>query len=954
MATAKREQILQEAEKLVSRGKLDAAVKEYRRALEQNPNDPSTLNRLGDLLVRLNRIDEAIDVYTRVGEHFANDGFFVKGIAIYKKINRLDPQRTDVYERLADLYFKQGLGVEGRQQLLALADWFLRSKQPAEAIRVYRRLAEMEPANFQVRAKLVDLLLQQGSSAQAMEEIDALGKALLARGMVDEAVKLLHRALDLDPATTDFLVPALDSLVSADRASQAAELGQRAIAAGHNEVELRRATARALTEAGDLKAARQLVEDLMQEVGSRTDVVQLYGDLMLRVGESEQAKEHLLPAVDRLIAARDLVRAGVLLRRLLRSVPSDIEVLERALKVFDRGEDPALVESVEAALADAYFRAGRREAARPLYRNLVAADPANRLFRERLAQLGEGSDTTGSPVAAEAEVAGEDVEIIELNLDEGLIPAVEVPVEVPGGVGGELLREGGAVSGQPVAAEPAAQVVPRFEMPPRRVEAPVEEPVTGTNAEELFTEAVVFAKYGLSDKAVAHLHRLLALDPTHEEGRKLLASLGGGELIVVEGEHEAAEELLEELPAATAGEVEIPAIDLAPPEVASLLEEVDEGRPLAAAAVEHAPVQVAPRAPAQPPASPPVVPSPPPVAAGPPAAERRPSQKIKLDELEAIIGLRPARPVKEPPRQLAAAPPGEGAVTFSFDSLLGVAPPSPTAPPAVPQGPVEPAPPPPPAEPVALVEIGEVLAGPEEGQLREVDFFIQQGLLDEAARLLERLEEEFPGHPDIASRHALLKARGWEERVEQPKRADSAAELFSEEEQFFDLAAELEQELADEELVAEARGTREGGDVSMEELFREFQRGVAEQLGEEDYDTHFNLGIAYREMGLLDEAIGEFQLAAKSPELAVEAGSLIAGCYAEKGLFDEAAAWYVRTLREPNLAPEAEIGLRYELARVYEMAGNREQALAHYAEVLAVNPGFRDVVERISEIQRTN
>ena len=159
MASVKRDQILQEAEKLAARGKLDAAVKEYRRALEQLPNDTSTLNRLGDLLVRLERTAEAIEVFQRVSEHFASDGFFLEAIAIYKRVNRLDPQRTEVYERLADLYFKQGLVVEGRQQLLTLAEWFLRSKNPGDAIGL-RRLAELEPSNFQARAKLIDLLVQ--------------------------------------------------------------------------------------------------------------------------------------------------------------------------------------------------------------------------------------------------------------------------------------------------------------------------------------------------------------------------------------------------------------------------------------------------------------------------------------------------------------------------------------------------------------------------------------------------------------------------------------------------------------------------------------------------------------------------------------------------------------------------------------------------------------------------
>lgn len=941
MATVKRDQILQEAEKLVARGKLDAAVREYRRALEQSPNDTNTLNRLGDLLVRIDRVAEAIDVYGRIAEHFAEDGFFLKSIAIYKKINRLDPQRTEVYEKLADLYFKQGLVVEGRQQLLTLADWFLRSKQPNEAVRVYRRLGELEPTNFQVRAKLVDLLTQLGAADKVKEEIDALGKSLLSRGMLDEAVKLYHRALDMNPADCDFVAPCVDALVSGGRAAQAAELGRRALGIAPGGTNLRRATARALSEAGDLRAARELLEGVLPEVGERTDVVQLYGEVMLRVGESEEAKEHLLPAIERLLAAHDHARAGVLLKRLLRSVPGDIEVLEKALEVFDRREDPDLFASVEASLADAYFRSGAYDAARPLYRSLAAADPANKLFQDRLVQLGDSAGVESAvPAPAREEPAtgalDDGFEIVELDLGDAA-PIEVAPPEAPGAPPPTFEEVPSEGAGQHALEEPQGE--------------PVEEPLTGTNAEELLTEAVVFAKYGLTEKAIKHLHRLLALDPTHEEGRRLLSTLGGGEVVAVEPEVEPT--IVEELPPAAAvpADLEIPPIE-APPVVVDVREDGLVDVPVSLESLPPEPGAIAPEPkPEAPPA--------PPQAAAPAAPARGAVPKVKLEDLEAIIGLTGGRGAAKEPKQARKAPAPDvvpAAFEISFDTLFAAKPapkqkpvPAPSPEVQVPAPPAEPAA----GSPVELVEIGEVLGGPDERQLREVDFFIQQGLLDEAARQLARIEEEFAEHPEVAARHALLKARGWEEQVAAP-REGSAAELFNEEEQFFDLAAELEQELADEELVAEARGKGEGDEVSIEELFREFQRGVAEQLGAEDFDTHFNLGIAYREMGLLDEAIGEFQLAAKSPEFAVEAASLIAGCYVDKGLLDQAVEWFTRALKDPSVTPEAELGLRYELGRVHEAAGNHDQALANYAEVLAVNPGFRDVVERVSLIRKPN
>jgi tetratricopeptide (TPR) repeat protein len=1000
MATAKRDQILQEAEKLASRGKLDAAIKEYRRAVEQAPNDTNTLNRLGDLLQRASRIPEAVEVYQRIADHFSEDGFFLKAIAIYKKINRLDPQRTETYEKLADLYFKQGLVVEGRQQLLTLADWFTRSKQVPETIRVFRRLAELEPTNLQARAKLVDLLVQSGEVDALAAEIEPLGKALLGRGMLDEAIKLYHRALDLKPKDRNFVAPCIEALAAGGRLVPAKELADLALQAGRPGPDLARAAARAYVETGDLRTARTILEEAIHRLGDRTEIVQLLADVLLRVGDAAAAKERVVPVVDRLLAAGDVVRAGSLVKRLLRSTPGDIDVLQRALRVFDRREEPDMVVTMEAALADAYFRADKRDAAVKLYRELARHDPANRLFAQRLEALGAVRDDVPAGAAPDSSLpsprpapADDDVEFVDVQVEIEGFESAEPPAHSPAPRPEPAPAPVAAApppalaplqAFEPVPA-PAFEPAPSFEVPTgaaaplvaaaaagERAHEPVAMPgpegaTAVTNAEELYTEAVVFAKYGLTDKAISHVHRLLALDPTHEGGKALLSSLG--------------EELIE--------------VELAPPPTAA-------GEPPAPTAAAEFPAA----------ASPELGPETAPAGEPPQSASYSPRGHVKLEELETILGLGATPPrdhertlvnrrfdvpeitfdAPEPAASWAPLPAAFQPRSIDLSEVLGQAPPPPARPkaalqpaatwvealPVAPSAAVTTAQPPLPAveqtlpavqaapieapveaevevldEAVELVEVDDVLAGPNDEQLREIDFLIEQGLLEEAAGLLRKLRDAAGDNHAVTARLALLKARGWEDARAVPAAEVSADELFSEEDRFFDLAAELERELADEEIVAEATGSNVPGEVSIEELFREFQKGVAEQLREEDYDTHFNLGIAYREMGLLDEAIREFQLAAKSPELGVEAVSMIGSCYLEHGLPEQAAEWYARALTMPGVTPEVQVGLRYELGRAHEANGNLDGALASFGEVLAVNPAFRDVVDRVARL-RTN
>jgi hypothetical protein len=175
--------------------------------------------------------------------------------------------------------------------------------------------------------------------------------------------------------------------------------------------------------------------------------------------------------------------------------------------------------------------------------------------------------------------------------------------------------------------------------------------------------------------------------------------------------------------------------------------------------------------------------------------------------------------------------------------------------------------------------------------------------------------------------------------------------LFDDEGEFFDLAAELEQELATENAKRGAGAAAEVKEQTLEEIVESFKKGVAENLAAEDYDTHFNLGIAYREMGLVDEAIGEFQLAAKAPEHFLDCCSLLGLCFLEKGLPELAVKWYRRALEVPGLTEDQQLAVQYELANALTAAGERDAAYKAFVDIYGSNSHFRDVVMRIAELK---
>lgn len=227
-----RPQVIAAAEKLVSRGKIDAAIKEYRKLLSDNPNDASTLNRLGDLYVRIDRIDEAVRLFSQIADRYTEDGFFVKAIAIYKKIIKLDPTRLAVYERLAELYHKQGLITEARTQYQVLVDYYHKHGNPTSAVSVLQRMSALEPDDPAPHVKLAELYQQQKLFDKALVEYRMIAELMVRHNRLEEATQVYKKAIEIAPLDIAFVTDAVLGLKDAGHNAAAARL--LAIAIEHN------------------------------------------------------------------------------------------------------------------------------------------------------------------------------------------------------------------------------------------------------------------------------------------------------------------------------------------------------------------------------------------------------------------------------------------------------------------------------------------------------------------------------------------------------------------------------------------------------------------------------------------------------------------------------------------------------------------------------------------------
>ncbi len=135
------------------------------------------------------------------------------------------------------------------------------------------------------------------------------------------------------------------------------------------------------------------------------------------------------------------------------------------------------------------------------------------------------------------------------------------------------------------------------------------------------------------------------------------------------------------------------------------------------------------------------------------------------------------------------------------------------------------------------------------------------------------------------------------------------------------------------------------------DMLRKFKQGVADNVDADDYQSHYDLGIAYKEMGLLDEAISEFQKSLRGVDNRVRTYEAIGQCFMEKEQFQMASTLLGRAVHEKGVGDDQLVGVLYLLGRACEELGKPAQALEYYQRIFVVDVQFRDVGDRMNAIE---
>jgi tetratricopeptide (TPR) repeat protein len=981
-----------EATKFVQKGQWDKAIKAYDKILAEDPKDVRVLLKVGELHQKKGDNESAAVTFNRVADAYSEQGFFLKAVAVYKQILKLTPDDCDINEKLAGLYQQLGLMSDAMAQLQIVAGAFERAADGSRLLEVLKRMVDLDPDNIASRIKLGELFAKSSQVQPALAEFRKAADNLKRNNRIEEYIKVAERIAFLAPDDMELTRELANIYLAKGDTKRALAKLQLCFKSNPKDIETLNLLGQAFKDLGQLSKTVSVYKELAKvyEEEDRVDDMRATYRKILEIAPDD-------PEARAAVAGRQQPAASMPpmggpppgARAPMGGPPPGVTVTKNYPAPAPTKNPPPQPtgprlgpEAIGKLLTetDVYVKYGLHDKALEHLKRIFAIDPDHPDAHEKARDLLlAGGNQAGA--------ADEAAALVRVLLDRGLSeraeaawqkllelnaahPAVaELQGQFQGGGAGAEADAG--VEIQPTFEEGSGEVMTAEPLPEEG-----EELIVADSEEPLL--APEDAPSGLSN-----------MEKGQDDDLALAAATSGGSEEVIEEEpfpeapaedaalvqDDPAPEFVSEPQFIGEPELEVDAQFGAPGEAEPEVEidtefsddiDVDDSRSsddARALAIAEAALASATGAPGEEE-----------IVADEPSPEGdaevgfdavRTSPELRRDAFMdqatdpgqppaapgGVAGFQPtemvsAQKVKELIAEASASPGG------NFDPTAVRSFPAASAAVTTPAMRV----PVPSRPPGRTTEVVAASGGEEElvdlsDEIEEADFFIQQGLFDEARDALNNLVAFYGDHPHVIAKMAELDRKvaseaDAEESTATPAVASPDAEAVPlEGDDSFDIARELAEELGGDDAAAAAAAPADDFQYSVEDVFAQFKKGVAKTVKAEDSETHFDLGIAYKEMGLLDDAISEFNVALQgnSRKKEIDCFAMIADCCLKKGDVTAAINALKKGLHSDHLSGESAKALHYELGGAYHRLGDTEEALYYYQKVFKNDPGYREV-----------
>ncbi len=802
-----------------------------------------------------------------------------------------------------------------------------------------------------------------GQTREAIEAYVSASQRAVARGDHGESEKLADKALKLEPNNLAAVIVKARSYSSQGNLTKAAQLLEQAadLEKGGEQTEL---LLDLYLKNSDWDQASALAHRVFEADEKNFGPMQKVVELLLQSGNGEKAMEILEKSRLPMIDAGEHEVVGKLLNELAAAMPGSIKPLEWLVELYGRTSDSFRLPDALAHLGDALVADHEWERAKKTFEQLLDREPESDSAKRKL-------NGVLRKMGLLAPGPAEELPVENLRAEIPKPPAPKLPVE----------------------EEESAPEIPV--KPAVTSSEPALDDETQRFIAQSLTDVDLFASYGLTQKAIGLLEAILRRAPRHTPTLEKLL-----DFVLGAGDDRRTAELaakLEQIHGETGdkrsserfGELRRRFQRAAGLTDEELTSAIPPPRPAAPEAAEPEPADVlipeiaAEPVPAPAPASPVEKARPEPVGVSASPAEADVQEVDLSDEWATILEeSRHNEAAVEAPAPVSAKPvagpkrhtePGE-VEEFQIGEESPIV--SPDDVPAVAAFDVAQDAPAVPRKPESVAE--ESAKTPAAGKPKEKPAAKASQKPPETSEPEFELEQEYelvleaePLVPAYDQRPPETPIAPPEPVGQNAAPAPPAGSGFASDQFLADLASEIDQ-LGIDGLAPGFSGTmpdaqpasvakpqadpaQSGESGPLKEVFDEFRAELGEMGAEdEDLETHYSLGIAFREMGLLEEAISEFQKVAQASERG-RAFRYTMQCCTLLGLACQpaiAAIWYERALKTPGNDPESTLALRYDLGVAQESAGEPEAALKNFSQVYAMNIDYRDVAERIAALQK--
>ncbi len=983
-----RAQYLQVAEEFLKASELENAVRIFQKIVEMDPENSNMRVRLAEVYLRLNKKTEAWQIFSAAAESLRAKGSLSGAEEILQRMLKLDPGNTYALLMQGKNMMESGDAAGAVAALQKVSDIdshpdglrdllkaYLQAGQLSEAGTVASKLLTVHN-DLQAISSFADALMQAGQYETALQVFDQHAERLLAENS-DKVLESLHTIIGHVRDNPDSLQKLLDLFHKAGENTHVSEV-----------IEL---LAHASVQSGDLPRARDLYQKLATVEPQNPLHMQNYQQVVGQLGGTSGSKlitpDEAVVLIDDLEATAPSVHQHYTdeISLAVRSALTDAELFisynmpAKALGPLV-GALPLAPSDlrINQRLAALHTRAGRfAEAAlccrtlQSVYSEAEYPEEASRYgelaerYEERSSVPAPGVSADEAHIFLDAAPQGPDRHVKEPESDVAEFSVDEAPAEntsvqeeaapevaqapSPWPTAAEpefaVVDESSAASAEPAAASAEIDLssewddsltvetdTPAVEAAEVKVPSAVGSPehAESSKTDETIEEIRFYLAHSMPEQAMAALAKLQTLTRDQAKLTEIRAEVEAFNQAAAEEEALiAVEPVVEELTADDIPTVEVE-VDETPVAEPPVVEEIPV---VAEASIETAPEPVLHK-PIQKPAHKPV-----PV----PAPEPEPEPSVLnefVSDLETSLG----------------------------DSFLPGTVTGPIAPPAAPT-PAKPG-----LAPAARTEPA-IAAAPTAPVLGEFVADIEASLGEDFLKAAPVAQAAAPAPPVPApvmaptvipplaasAAASASTANHVASAVPQGAAAPTAMASVAWHAPALDVPNPQPPAIAASQAPAAAKTSPFGDDagVDLAEMFGELKQDLEADVAsaDEDPETHYNLGIAFREMGLLDEAIGELQKACQSfdhghafPQI-MQAYTWLAQCFLEKGVPEAAVRWYDKALNVPGIDGETRVALHYELASAYEAAGDKASALKHFMDVYGNNIDYRDVAERIKALK---